>query len=39
MPDKIDDVVYAEISDPECDPELHRIVMSNMVRTWAMWQH
>ena len=30
-PDKIDDVVCAEIPDPECDPELHQIVMSNMV--------
>ena len=29
-PDKID-YVCAEIPDPECDPELHRIVMSNTV--------
>ena len=30
-PDKIDDVICAEIPDPSVDPELHHIVMSNMV--------
>ena len=30
-PDKIDDVVCAEIPNPSVDPELHQIVMSNMV--------
>jgi len=30
-PDKIDDVICAEISDPIVDPELHQIVISNMV--------
>ena len=30
-PDKTDDVIYAEIPDPSVDPELHQIVMSNMV--------
>ena len=30
-PDRIDEVVCAEIPDPECDPELHRIVMFNMI--------
>ena len=30
-PDKIDDVICAEIPDPAVDPELHQIVMSNMV--------
>ena len=30
-PDKIGDVVCAEIPDPECEPELHQIVISNMV--------
>ena len=30
-PDKIDDCVCAEIPDPVIDPELHQIVMSNMV--------
>ena len=30
-PDKIDDVICAEIPDPSVDPELHQIVMSNMV--------
>ena len=29
--DKIDDVICAEIPDPSVDPELHQIVMSNMV--------
>ena len=31
MPDKIDDAVCAEIPDPTLDPELHQIVVSNMV--------
>ncbi|XP_065918817.1 uncharacterized protein [Dysidea avara] len=30
-PDKIDDVICAEIPDPMVDPELHQIVISNMV--------
>ena len=30
-PDKIDDVICAEIPNPSVDPELHQIVMSNMV--------
>ena len=30
-PDKIDDVICAEIPNPSIDPELHQIVMSNMV--------
>ena len=30
-PDKIDDVICAETPDPSVDPELHQIVMSNMV--------
>ena len=30
-PDKIDDLICAEIPDPSVDPELHQIVMSNMV--------
>jgi len=30
-PDKIDDVIHAEIPDPTVDPELHQIVISNMV--------
>ena len=30
-PDKIDDVICAEIPDPAVNPELHQIVMSNMV--------
>ena len=30
-PDKIDDVICAEIPNPTVDPELHQIVMSNMV--------
>ena len=30
-PDKIDDVICAEIPDPSVDPKLHQIVMSNMV--------
>ena len=30
-PDKIDDVICAEIPDPSVDTELHQIVMSNMV--------
>ena len=30
-PDKIDDVICAEIPDPSIDPELNQIVMSNMV--------
>ena len=30
-PDKIDSVICAEIPDPSVDPELHQIVMSNMV--------
>ena len=30
-PDKIDDVIYAETPDPSVDPELHQIVISNMV--------
>ena len=30
-PNKIDDMVCAEIPDPALDPELHQIVMSNMV--------
>ena len=30
-PDRIDDVICAEIPDPSIDPELHQIVMSNMV--------
>ena len=30
-PDKIDDMICAEIPDPSVDPELHQIVMSNMV--------
>ena len=30
-PDKIDDVICTEIPDPSIDPELHQIVMSNMV--------
>ena len=30
-PDKIDDVICAEIPDHAVDPELHQIVMSNMV--------
>ena len=30
-PDKIDNVICAKILDPSVDPELHRIVMSNMV--------
>ena len=29
--DKIDDVICAEIPDPSLDPDLHQIVMSNMV--------
>ena len=29
--DKIDDVICVEIADPSVDPELHQIVMSNMV--------
>jgi len=32
IPDKIDHIVCAEIPDPALDPELHQIVMSNMVR-------
>ena len=31
IPDKIDDVICAEIPDPSVDPELHQIIMSNMV--------
>ena len=38
-PDKIDDVIYAEIPDPSVDPELHQIVMSNMVHAWTLWLH
>jgi len=30
-PDKIDDIACAEIPDPALDPELHQVVMSNMV--------
>ena len=30
-PDKIDDVICAEIPDPSVDPKLHQFVMSNMV--------
>ena len=30
-PDKIDNVICAEIPDPSVDPELHQIVMSNTV--------
>ena len=30
-PDKIDDVICAEIPNPTVDPELHQIVMSNML--------
>ena len=30
-PDRIDNVICAEIPDPSVDPELHQIVMSNMV--------
>ena len=30
-PDKIDDIVCAEIPDPVLDPQLHQIVTSNMV--------
>ena len=30
-PDKIDDVICAEIPNPTVDPELHKIVISNMV--------
>ena len=30
-PDKIDDVICAEIPDPSVDLELHQIVISNMV--------
>ena len=30
-PDKIDDVICAEIPDPSVDPELHLLVMSNMM--------
>ena len=30
-PDKIDDVICAETPDPMVDPELHQIVISNMV--------
>ena len=30
-PDKIDDVICAEIPDPSVDPELHQIVMPNVV--------
>ena len=30
-PDKIDDAVCAEILDPALDPELHQIMVSNMV--------
>jgi len=30
-PDKIDNIVCAEIPDPTLDPELHQIVVSNMV--------
>ena len=30
-PDKIDDIVCTEIPDPVLDPELHHIVISNMV--------
>ena len=29
--DKINDVIYAEIPDFSVDPEVHQIVMSNMV--------
>ena len=36
-PDKIDDYVCAEISDPVNDPALHQIVMSNMVHGPCMW--
>ena len=28
---KIDDVICAEIPDPVVDPELHQIIMSNMM--------
>ena len=31
IPDKIYDIICAEIPDPSVDPELHQIVMSNMV--------
>ena len=31
-PDKIDNVICAEIPDPSVEPELHQIVMSNMVQ-------
>ena len=37
-PDKIDDVICAEIPDPSVDPELHQIVMSNMVHG-PLWLH
>ena len=30
-PDKIDDIVCAEIPDPTVDPELHAIVIAHMV--------
>jgi len=30
-PDKIDNIICAEIPDPALDPELHQIVVSNMV--------
>ena len=29
--DKIDDIICAEIPDPSLDPELHQVVVSNMV--------
>ena len=31
IPDKIDDVICVEIPDPVVDPDLHQIVISNMV--------
>ena len=30
-PDKIDDIIRAEIPNPTVDPGLHQILMSNMV--------
>ncbi|XP_073835848.1 uncharacterized protein, partial [Musca autumnalis] len=31
QPDQVDDIICAEIPDPETDPELHEVVIKNMI--------
>ncbi|XP_050321330.1 uncharacterized protein LOC126753698 [Bactrocera neohumeralis] len=31
QPDQIDDIIFAEIPDPETDPDLHDVVITNMI--------